>query len=212
MVYGSYLPDHVSIARSSAFVAGTDTLVALMAGLAIFPIVFANGLEPTMGAGLIFQTLPIAFGQMPAGWLFGMVFFILVFFAAITSAIALIEPAVAFLSENLRLHRKTASLYCGLACWLIGLGTAFSFNIWADIRWFDKTLFELVDFLTANLMLPLGGLMVALFAGWIMKREISEAELEMGRGWAYPIWRVLVGYVAPAGIVLIFLDAFGFLK
>ncbi|MBS1213176.1 MAG: sodium-dependent transporter family protein, partial [Proteobacteria bacterium] len=205
MVYGSYLPSHVSIARSSAFVAAADTAVALMAGLAIFPIVFANGLEPTMGAGLIFQTLPIAFGQMPAGWLFGMVFFILIFFAAITSSIALIEPAVAFLSENLGLHRKIASLYSGIACWLIGLGSAFSFNIWSDVRWFDKTIFELVDFLTANLMLPLGGLMVALFAGWIMGRETSESELEMGPGRAYPAWRTLVRYVAPAGIILIFL-------
>jgi NSS family neurotransmitter:Na+ symporter len=211
MVYGSYLPSHVSIARSSLFVASADTLVALMAGLAIFPLVFAHGLEPSMGPGLIFQTLPIAFGQMPAGWLFGMLFFVLVFFAAITSSVALIEPAVAFLSENVGLHRKIASLYAGVVCWLIGLGTAFSFNVWADVKWFDKTLFELVDFLTSNLMLPLGGVLVALFAGWVVKREVSETELEMGEGPAYSIWRALVRYVAPAGVAIVFLDALGVL-
>jgi NSS family neurotransmitter:Na+ symporter len=212
MVYGSYLPSHVSIARSTLFVASADTIVALMAGLAIFPIVFANKLEPTMGPGLIFQTLPIAFGQMTGGWLFGMLFFVLVFFAAITSSIALIEPAVAWLSENQGLSRPRSSLYCGLACWLFGLGTVFSFNLWSEVKWFGKTLFELVDFLTANLMLPIGGVLVALFAGWIMQREISEAELEMGHGPAFDIWRVLVRYVAPIGVAVVFLDAFGILQ
>jgi len=209
MVYGSYLPSHVSIARASVLVAAADTIVALMAGLAIFPIVFANNLAPTMGPGLIFQTLPIAFGQMPAGWLFGMLFFVLVFFAAITSSIALIEPAVAWLSENRRLSRPKACLYSGLSCWLFGLGTVFSFNIWSELKWFDKTFFELVDFLTANLMLPIGGVLVALFAGWMMQRAVSAGELEMGDGPAFNLWRVLVRYVAPIGVLIVFLDAFG---
>lgn len=209
MVYGSYLPSHISIARSSVFVASADTIIALMAGLAIFPIVFANGLEPTMGPGLIFQTLPIAFGQMSGGSWFGMLFFVLVFFAALTSSIALIEPAVAWLSENLGLSRKRASLYSGAACWLLGLGTVFSFNIWSEVRWFDKTLFELVDFLTANIMLPVGGAMVALFAGWVMSRQVSEAELEMKDDRAYRLWRFLICYVAPIGVAMVFLDAFG---
>lgn len=209
MVYGSYLPSHVSIARSTVFVASTDTLVAVMAGLAIFPIVFANRLEPAMGPGLIFQTLPIAFGQMSSGWLFGVLFFALIFLAAITSAIALIEPAVAWLSENLGLSRKRASLYSGLACWLVGLGTVFSFNLWSEVKWFGKTFFELVDFVTANLMLPIGGVLVALFAGWIMRREASETELQMGDGPAFNIWRVLVRYAAPIGVAIVFLDAFG---
>lgn len=212
MVYGSYLPSHVSIARSSLFVASADTLVALMAGLAIFPIVFANKLEPTMGPGLIFQTLPIAFGQMAGGWLFGMLFFVLVFFAALTSSIALIEPTVAWLSENQGISRRRSSLYAGAACWLFGLGTVFSFNLWSEVKWFGKTLFELVDFLTANLMLPVGGVLVALFAGWIMQREISKSELEMGEGPAFDIWRVLVRYVAPIGVAIVFLDAFGMIQ
>lgn len=209
MVYGSYLPAHVSIARSTIIVASADTLVALMAGLAIFPLVFANGLAPTMGPGLIFETLPIAFGQMPAGWLFGMTFFVLVFFAAITSSVALIEPAVAWLSENRGLSRSRASVYSGALCWLLGLGTAFSFNIWSDATAFGKTIFELVDILTAEIMLPLGGILVAAFAGWVLSREASEAELEMRDPRHYRAWRILIRYIAPAGVILVFLDAFG---
>lgn len=209
MVYGSYLPAHVSIHRSTIFVAAADTVVALLAGMAIFPIVFANQLEPTMGPGLIFQTLPIAFGQMAGGWLFGMLFFVLVFFAAITSSIALIEPAVAWFSENAGLSRERASIYAGFTCWLFGLGTVFSFNVWSEVKWFGKTIFELVDFLTANLMLPIGGVLVAVFAGWIMPRKICEAELEMGEGSGFDLWRVLVRYVAPVGVAIVFLDAFG---
>ncbi|MCU0733918.1 MAG: sodium-dependent transporter [Methylotetracoccus sp.] len=209
MVYGSYLPAHVSIARASLFVAAADTLVALLAGMAIFPIVFANHLEPSMGAGLIFQTLPLAFGQMPGGTLFGMIFFVLIFFAAITSSIALIEPAVAWLAENRGLARQAASFWCGLGCWLLGLGTVYSFNDWAGYTWLGKNFFELIDFLTSDLMLPLGGLAIALFAGWVMTSEVSEAELEMGPGPGYRCWRFLIRYVAPLGVMTIFLKALG---
>lgn len=209
MVYGSYLPSHVSIGRASLFVAGADTLVALLAGMAIFPIVFSNDLEPSMGAGLIFQTLPVAFGQMPAGSLFGVLFFVLIFFAAITSSIALVEPAVAWLSENRGWTRQAASFWSGFGCWLLGLGTVYSFNDWAGYTWFGKNFFELVDFVTSDLMLPLGGLMIALFAGWVMKGEVSEAELEMGPGRGYRNWRFLIRYVAPLGVGTIFLKAVG---
>jgi len=211
MVYGSYLPSHVSIARSTLVVAGADTAVALMAGVAIFPLVFANGLEPTMGPGLIFQTLPIAFGQMSGGWLIGMMFFILLFFAAITSAVALIEPAVAFMAENLKLNRTDAALYAGIGCWFIGLATVFSFNIWSDAQMFGKTPFELIDMLTAEFMLPLGGVLVALFAGWIIKREAAEQELEMADPRGFELWYFLTRYVAPAGVALVMLDAVGVL-
>jgi NSS family neurotransmitter:Na+ symporter len=209
MMYGSYLPAQVSISRATLAVASADTLVALLAGIAIFPVVFANHLAPTLGPGLIFETLPIAFGQMPAGRLFGTVFFILVFFAALTSAIALIEPTIAFLSENLGFNRTRASVWSGIACWFIGLGTVFSFNAWAEVSWFGKNFFELVDFLTADIMLPLGGILMALFAGWIMERTLTEAEL--GRNRAYSLWRILVRYVAPVAVAVIFLRAIGVL-
>ena len=207
MVYGSYLPDHVSIGRSSLIVSGLDTAVALLAGIAIFPVVFTHHLEPGMGPGLIFETLPLAFMKMPAGHLFGGLFFVLVFFAAITSAIALIEPAVAWLSENQRLSRTRASAYAGLACWLLGLGTLLSFNSWSDLTVAGMTFFELIDFITANVMLPAGGLLVALFAGWVMRPQDSAEELEAGC-W-YPYWQLLIRYVAPIAVAIILWDATG---
>ncbi|SMF95748.1 neurotransmitter:Na+ symporter, NSS family [Methylomagnum ishizawai] len=207
MVYGSYLPDHVSIARASIIVATADTAVALMAGIAIFPIVFAHHLEPGMGPGLIFETLPIAFGQMPGGSWFGLVFFLLVFFAAITSAIALIEPAVAYLSENLGLNRTAASWWSGAVCWLLGLGTVYSFS--GGENGSSRNFFEWVDFLTADVMLPIGGILVAVFASWVIKREVSEAELAMGAAYAW--WRALARYVAPGAVALVFLHAIGVL-
>ena len=209
MVYGSYLPSDVSIAKSSLFVTAADTLVALLAGMAIFPLVFANGLSPSMGPGLIFETLPIAFGQMPGGWFTGMLFFALIFFAAITSAVALIEPAVAFLSENKGMDREKACLFSGLGCWLLGLGTVFSFNIWADVKWLDKTIYEWVDTLTAEIMLPVGGVLIAIFAGWVMARADSEAELKLHDPRHYQWWLILVRYVAPICVLLVFLDALG---
>ncbi|CAL1240266.1 sodium-dependent transporter [Candidatus Methylocalor cossyra] len=207
MVYGAYLPDRASIAQSAWAVTLADTAVALAAGIAIFPIVFANGMEPTLGPGLIFETLPVAFAHMPGGALFGAVFFALVVLAALTSAIALIEPTIAYLSENRGLTRPEACLRAGLVCWLLGLGTVFSFNLWANRTWFGKNFFELIDFLTADLMLPVGGILVALFAGWVVESQVSEAELGSGRG--YRLWRVTIRYLAPGAVGLVFLRAIG---
>jgi NSS family neurotransmitter:Na+ symporter len=208
MVYGSYLPGKISIAKTSIAVSLMDTLVALMAGMAIFPIVFANGLEPGAGPGLIFQTLPIAFGHMPYGTFFGMLFFVLLVFAAWSSAISLIEPAVAWMVENRGVSRVNASVVAGIATWLFGLLTVFSFNIWSEFKPLaDKTLFDLLDYLTANIMLPLGGLLIALFAAWKMSRESSMDELAMGDRFWYPLWRILVRYITPVGVAIVFLHA-----
>jgi len=216
MVYGSYLPDRISIARTSIAVSIMDTLVALLAGMAIFPIVFANGLEPASGPGLIFQTLPIAFGHMPYGAFFGMLFFVLLVFAAWTSSISLIEPAVAWLVENRGMKRIQASVLAGSATWLFGLLTIFSFNMWSEFRplsmipiFRDSTVFDLLDYLTANIMLPLGGLLIAVFASWTMSRESSVEELGMGERFFYPLWRFLVRYITPVGVAIVFMRAIG---
>ena len=209
MVYGSYLPKHVSIAKTSFIVAGADTAVALLAGIAIFPIVFANNLEASAGPGLIFQTLPIAFGQMAGGQVFGTLFFVLLVFAALSSSISLIEPAVAWLVENQGHSRKKACVWAGLLTWLLGLGTVFSFNIWSDFKIFDRTIFDLLDYLTANLLLPIGGFFIAVFAGWIMKQQHSEEELEMTNAVGYQTWRILVRFVSPAAVFLVFLHVVG---
>lgn len=209
MVYGSYMPQDASIASTSLIIVGADTLVALMAGMAIFPIVFANGLEPGSGPGLIFQTLPVAFGQMPGGTFFGTLFFVLLVFAAWTSSISLIEPAVAWLVENHGMSRVVASVWAGAATWLVGLGTVFSFNEWSDVTLFGKHFFDLLDFLTANIMLPLGGLLIAVYAAWVMTRSVSRDELAMPRPWLFSMWRVCIRYVAPAAVTIVFLNAIG---
>lgn len=209
MIYGSYLPHRASIAKTSIAVAAADTSVAICAGLAIFPIVFANQLEPGQGPGLIFNTLPLAFGQMPGGVFFGSLFFILLVFAAWTSSISLIEPAVAWLVERKGLTRISASIVCGSVTWAVGLGTVFSFNIWESYKLFGKTFFDLLDFLTANIMLPLGGFFIAIFVGWVMRRTSVEDEIAIQDPVWYRTWRFLVRFVTPVGVFAIFLRVLG---
>lgn len=211
MVYGSYLPQQTSIFRVSVAISVMDTMVALLAGLAIFPLVFANGLEPAAGPSLIFETLPIAFGHMLGGQLFGGLFFVLLVFAAWSSAISLVEPIVAWMVENLNMTRLNATLLSGTIIWTLGLLTIFSFNIGAAWTLFGMTAFELLDYLTANIMLPLGGLMIALFAGWMMKRSSTVDELAMGDGLLYKGWRILIRYISPAAIIIVFASLIGLL-
>jgi len=207
MVYGSYLPSKVSIGSTAILIALTDTAVALLAGLAIFPIVFANGLEPGSGPGLIFQTLPIAFGHMAYGSIFGTLFFVLLVFAAWSSSISLIEPAVAWLVENKKMSRMRSCIWAGLVTWAVGIGTVLSFNLTADVTFFGKTFFDVLDYLTANVMLPLGGLCIAIFAGWVMSEKDSTNELDLKQAVMYKVWRFLVKFVSPVAVVIIFLKA-----
>lgn len=211
MIYGSYVPKGTSIAGTSVAIALSDTMVALIAGMAIFPIVFANTLEPGAGPSLIFETIPVAFGNMTGGTIFGTLFFILLLVAAWTSSISLIEPAVTMMIENYNLTRRQAALWTGLATWLLGFGTAFSFNIWTDVTLFGMTFFDHLDFLTSNLMLPLGGIGIAIFAGWIMTQDSSRAELEMKSDAGFTLWRILIRYVAPLAVSLVLLHAIGVL-
>ncbi len=211
MAYGSYMPRDASIASSTIMIAIADTLVALMAGLAIFPLVFANGLEPGAGPGLVFVSLPIAFGAMPGGQFFGTLFFILLVFAAWSSSISLVEPAVAWLTENEHLSRPKAAWIIGGLAWVLGIGSALSFNLWSgeEYQIFGKTLFDIKDYVTANIMLPLGGLAIALFTGWAVGRRLPESELGMRSARLFGAWHFTLRYIAPAGIVLIFLNAIG---
>ncbi len=211
MIYGSYLHSDASISSNSVIIAGMDSLVAILAGLAIFPIVFANGLQPEQGPGLVFKVLPIAFGQMPGGVLFSTLFFVLLVFAAWTSAISLLEPMVAWLVENLSFSRVRAAVLAGVSVWLLGIACLLSLNEWSGVTLFGKGFLDLFDFLTANILLPLGGLLIAAFAGWVLSRAASVDELDMGDGLAYRLWRVLIRYVAPLAVALVFLNAIGLL-
>ncbi|TBW55190.1 sodium-dependent transporter [Marinobacter halodurans] len=211
MAYGSYLPKGVSIARTSITVSIIDTVVALLAGLAIFPIVFANGLEPGAGPGLIFQTLPFAFGQMPMGSFFGTLFFILLIFAAWTSGISLLEPLVEWLEEQKGMNRIVSTLGAGIACWALGIASILSLNLWSDIHplgmfamFEGKTIFDLLDFLTANILLPLGGLLVAVFTGWFMSRQALENELNLPAA-GFNLWYNTIRFLTPVAVAIVFI-------
>ena len=210
MAYGAYLPEETSIAGSSAAVALADTTIAILAGLVIFPLVFANGLDPADGPGLVFITLPLAFGQMAGGVIFATLFFVLLTFAAWTSAISLMEPAVAWLVERFQRSRAEAALLIGLLIWTIGVGTVLSFSVLANFKFLRGTIFDNLDHLTINIMLPLGGVLITFFAGWIMCRNSSADELGSSGG-LYKFWRFLARFVAPIGILFVFLKAIGIL-
>lgn len=208
MAYGAYLPEETSITGASSAVVTADTAIALLSGLVIFPLVFANGLNPGEGPGLVFQTLPLALGQMPAGAFFSTLFFVLLSFAAWTSALGLMEPAVAWVVEQHYKTRSQAAVIIGLLIWAIGLGSVFSFNLLADRTFWAGTIFDNVDYLTSNIMLPLGGMFIAIFAGWVMCRNSTADELGSSGTW-YKTWRILTRYVAPVGILFVLLQAVG---
>ncbi len=217
MIYGSYLSKESSITFNCFVIALADTSVAILAGVAIFPIVFTYGLEPSGGPGLIFISLPIAFGQMPFGTFFGSLFFILLMFAAWTSSISLLEPAVSWLVENRNMTRIKAAYIAGFIAWFLGLLTVLSFNHWAFEFTFAGTikengLFDIFDILTSNIMLPLGGVLVAIFTSWLMSRSSTIDELGVGDKNIYKIWRFIVRYIAPLGVIIIFLNTMGFFK
>ncbi|AHK78551.1 transporter [Ectothiorhodospira haloalkaliphila] len=218
MIYGSYLSSRASIARTSAAVVSADTAVALLAGMAIFPIVFASGLAADAGPGLIFMTLPLAFAEMPFGLFFGTLFFVLLVMAAWTSSISLMEPAVAWLSENRDIERPMAAVIVGAIAWLLGIGTVLSFNLWSagfgfhvswggEVIYVGGTIFDILEYLTVNILLPLGGLLIALFVGWRMTRRSVEDELGIGSRLIFGAWYYVLRFAAPIGILLVFLKA-----
>jgi len=209
-VDGAYLQRNVSIARATFYVVLADTAIALVAGITIFAIVFANQLEPAAGPGLIFQTLPIAFGQMPGGTVFATLFFVLVGFAAWTSAISLVEPAVSWLTENSALTRPRAAGLVGGLIWLIGIAALLSFSTWSEVKLLGLSIFDLLDQLTTNILLPLGGLLMALFAVWVMHAAHAQEELGLNQR-HYRRWLFVTRFVAPSAIMLVFLNLMGWL-
>ncbi len=204
MIYGSYLRSDTSIPGSSLAIVAMDTAVALVAGLAFFPVVFANGLDPAEGPGLVFVTLPLALGQMPFGSGFAVAFFLMLAVAAWTSAISLMEPAVAWLVERRALSRLRAGLIAAGAIWALGILSILSLNLWSGYTIAGRTAFEALDYLTNNILLPLGGMAVAVFAGWTLSRAVTADELDAAAP-AYSAWRLLVRYVSPlaVGVVLV---------
>lgn len=214
-VYGAYLPADVSIPKSSLIIVGLDTVVAIAAGLAIFPIVFANGLDPAAGPGLVFLTLPLAFAKVSGGTFLGIIFLMLLVVAAMTSTIAIVEPAVLYTIEKTGMRRSLAALSVGFIIWLLGLATVFSFNIWKEvyplgfIDYFkEMTFFQLMEFFGINIMLPAGGLFLSIFVGWKMTVTSVKEELMLAEGLFLHTWRNLLRYLVPSVIVVIMIANF----
>ena len=208
MAYGAYMPADQNIGRTAITVAALDTGIALLAGIAIFPIVFANGLAPTEGPGLVFVTLPIAFANMPLGVLFGTLFFILLSIAALSSSISLIEPGVAWLVESLKTKRAYAAIGLGIFSWTLGVFSALSFNLMSEFKLFGMNFFDFTDFLTNQIMLPLGGIFIAVFVGWVMKKKDVLDELQIEDGIIFKSWFFVIRFVAPVMVAMVLLYFF----
>lgn len=211
LTYASYLPKDVNLFRSAIIVALGDTLVAILAGLAIFPIVFANNLDPAEGPGLIFVTLSTAFAQMPGGAFIGTAFFAMIIFAALTSSISMLETMTARMHEVRGMSRVKSATLIGSGTFLLGLVTVFSFSSWENVFplgqfevFAGKTPFDLIDYLVSNILMPIGGMLYALFAGWWLARETCLDEIGLDDGAMFKLWLLLVRIVAPLAVAAVF--------
>jgi len=209
ITYGAYLNRDTHIPRSAGTIAGTDTFVALIAGLAIFPLVFAiPELNPTAGPTLLFETLPTAIAQLPGAAIIGGLFFLLAFFAAMTSSISLFEVAVSWAEEHRGWSRPIMAAVLGLLAWLIGIGSVLSTSTWSDFHPFGfgpfkgETVFDSLDILTGKIMLPLSGLLLSIFAGWIISAKILQEELGLSDT-VFGIWRLFMRFIIPIAIAVV---------
>lgn len=216
LTYGSYMSKNENIPKASLQIVLLDTMVAVIAGIAIFTAVFATGQNAAEGPGLIFLTLPIVFTKMPGGYFFGIIFFILLTIAALTSAISLLEVVSAYFIDEKKWKRHKAVLVFGFLAFLIGIPSVLSFNLLQDSKIFGLTFFDLADYLSSNIMLPLGGMLIAIFVGYVWNTDKMLAELEKGQqdffrkyNWIIPVWIILVKYFAPILIFLVLLQSIG---
>ncbi len=204
MTYGSYLKREISIPRAAIIIISADTLIAIMAGLVIFPFVFKFGLEPNQGVGLIFETLPIAFGQMPYSFVPAGAFFLLLLFAALTSFVALLEVVTHALKDRFKIGQKKSALIVGFLAWFIGIASIFSFNIWRDVQLFNwlgvlsgKNIFNSFDYLLTNVLLIVGGLCIAIFAGWCIKKSTLRNALQFNNHHLFSVWHFCLKFIIP---------------
>ena len=211
LAYGAYLPADTSIPGAAWTIGLADTSAAMLAGMLIFPIVFASGLDPAEGPGLIFVILPMAFNEMPGGQLFGSLFFLLIFFAAYTSGLGMMEPFVSWLEDRPNWTRRRAALSAGLMIWLLGLAAVFSFNLWKNFTPLDmipqmegRTVFSILDYVTSNLVLPINALMLALMAGWVINNTRMRQDIGIQQDFSWTIWKYAIRYLAPVAILCMF--------
>ena len=202
MTYGAYLPNDFSIAKGAAVIVFADTVIAILAGFVVFPAVFYFGLEVDSGPGLIFQTLPVAFSKMPGGEVFAILFFLMLALAGITSMVGLLESVTNWTQEKLRVSRQIATALVLGSVTSLSLVSVLSYNVWNGYQVLGMNFNEISESLYDKILLPAGGLLVALFTGWVMRREHSENELRENRLW-YTYWRYLTRYIVVPAVSLI---------
>jgi NSS family neurotransmitter:Na+ symporter len=210
IVFGAYMPKDFSIPRSATAVIFADTGVAVLAGFAIFPLVFQYGLNPGAGPGLIFETLPLAFGQMPGGKLFGSIFFVLLISAALSSCIGLAEGVVNWIDEHLNIPRKQGILWMSGVAWVLGLASILGFSVWKDVRLLEfipsyrgLDIFDTLDTLAANNLLLIGGAFAAIFFGWLVPKALKLDEMNVKDGPFFAFWRFMIRFVIPPILIVV---------
>ena len=215
VTYGSYIKEEDNLGSIAFSVAFADTFIAVLAGLAIFPAVFAFNIEPAAGEGLVFITIPNIFQQMPGGYIFSLIFFILLAVAALTSTISVLEVIVAFFVEELHIKRKAATWLAVFSVSLLGIMSVLSFSSLSGIQIFGLTVFQLLDFTSANILLPLGGMFIVLFVAWFFGRDKVNDQLsnngELKAGYI-PLYMFIIKFIAPLAIAFIFLQGVGIIK
>jgi len=210
LTYGSYLPEDENLISATFYVVLFDTMIALLVGMVIFPAVFAMGMEPAEGPSLVFSVLPAVFSEMPMGNAVSVVFFILLLIAALTSGISLLEVVVAYFIDEKGWPRKKAVLAMGAIIFVIGVPSGLSFGIWSDVKLFGMTFFDHADNIASNYLLPLGGMMTAIFVGYIWGTDSAQSEIERHKTrfhWV-KVWAFLIRYVTPIAVALVFLAKF----
>lgn len=212
VTYASYLSKSENIVKSAFSVVGLNILISLLAGLVIFPAVFALGFEPNAGPGLVFVVLPAVFNEMVFGGFFLTIFLVLLLFATLTSAFSILEIVVAAMVKKNMEKRKRAAWLAGIFIFVIGIPSALSFGILSEVTLFNKSIFDFADYLVSNISLPLGALFISFFVGYRIPRQIVKEELELGTnglGLLFNIWYFSIRYVVPVGIILVFLNSIG---
>ncbi|KRU23504.1 sodium-dependent transporter [Psychrobacter piscatorii] len=206
VAYGSYLGREVNLLKTARTVVILDTVIALAAGLAIFPIIFSNGLDPASGPGLIFVSLPIAFGSMSAGIIIGALFFLLITFAAVTSSISLLEPTVELLEERTSMSRTVSTIVASTVIWLLGIAALLSFNLWSEFTIMGNGIFDALDKITSKLLLPLTGLAAIVFVGWKMDQRSIQQELGLSNA-TWQLWQIVAKFIAPIAVIVVFVTS-----
>ncbi|MCL1821531.1 MAG: sodium-dependent transporter [Prolixibacteraceae bacterium] len=215
ITYASYVPKHNNLMKTSGYVAMVDTVIAILAGLAIFPAVFAFNIPPMSGEGLVFMTLPNIFGQMSGGYFFSIIFFVLLTVAALTSTISLLEVIVAFFVEELKIKRKAATWISAILVSILGIVATLSWGTLKGVKIFGKMIFDFLDYTSANILLPLGGFFIVLFVAWFFGRDKVEAELTNNgklKSKLLLFFYFAIRFLAPLCIAFIFLNGIGLLR